>query len=242
MTGERISLLCCVTQQRIRQACRLQSCCHAAAFCSSACPVLLLHDGAGYRCPLCCTEASTYVVDPQLTEFLTAYPDAESCQATRATHQHAGWRYSRPRSATRRRKLPHSTGGSHSCSHAGETSASRFDSTRVPSRVHVDGAVRVSAGRTARAALPARASVSDRRLARAARRERALLASQLEAARAALIRRSLHEDGSLGDALFHIGSEPADGGGQRGRTALARGLGTDSQSHVTAGTLPFRWP
>jgi hypothetical protein len=51
-------------------------------------------------------------------------------------------------------------------------------------------------------ALPVAVPQRERKAAREARRQRAARSQQLDATRAALIRRALHEDSSTGDALF----------------------------------------
>ena len=74
--AERMSLVCAVMQRRIRQACRLRGCGHAAAFCAEALPTLATP--RGYRCPYCGNEATESEVDAPLTLLLSAHPSAES--------------------------------------------------------------------------------------------------------------------------------------------------------------------
>ena len=218
--AERISLRCPITQQRISQAIRLSGCTHATCFCSAAIPTLT---SAGiYRCPLCGNEASEFAVDVQCTLFLTSHPTAETVAVRRLGD---AWQYSKPkaqqRAKPRRRVAPQPQpsmcgvggsggGGSISGSISGSCRSSGSGSALV-----VDcGARRSGGGSSGSSATslndPPRASstrngtgaMRNKAEERATRRQAAARAKLLEATRAALIRRALHEDSSTGEALF----------------------------------------
>lgn len=203
-TREVISLVCPVTQARIVQACRLQSCTHSAAFCARAKPAL--HAGGSESAKICCplceavSEAGACIVDAALTLFLSEHPEAQHA----VVHMSNGMRrYSSSSSRKRGRNLQTSRGteavalGGHGCSSA---TGRKLSTAEQPPRAR-EQLSSSAHGSTTRHAQSTTTGL--RRAARAERRERAARHRQLEATRSILIRRALHEDASTGDALWN---------------------------------------
>ena len=244
LLSERIPLRCPITQGKIKQACRLLGCTHAAAFDIAAKPAIVILPALSsaaaspsaaasssaaaspaecYRCPVCGTEANEFVIDVVLTLFVSANPLAETC---RVKHGADGtWQYSRPSNK--------SGGGSRACSSSNSKGAcsiggnanrksnsnsSRSSSTGSEHRSsRSDGSVdtnfvdstRVSGSKRDRvgeaSGCPKALPQEAKHEARWARRERAARAKQLDATKAALIHRALHDDSSTGGALWDCG-------------------------------------
>jgi hypothetical protein len=216
--AERIRLTCCVTQRRIMQACRLQECTHAAAFCATAKSTVEMGEGL-YRCPVCGQQGSIIAIDAPLTLFLSQHVGAETCRVTRGAD--GSWHYSRPSNrssgifsgqGSRRgaadgsRHAPARPAFSGSAS-AADRGVARARGATMSARVGGElGSGRVAGSGSSHLAtvpaLPVAVPQRERKAAREARRQRAARSQQLDATRAALIRRALHEDSSTGDALF----------------------------------------
>ena len=190
--GERMSMRCPITQQRIRQAVRLSGCSHGQAFDAEALPVIF-SDGV-YRCPLCGGDSTSYDIDVPLTLFVTENPDAESAAVRRSG---AAWSYARPRGAERpRTRRRHSKPAARV-----EPVAPPVVDAPDPTSWQLDDGAR---RRIVAAHSGTRLPPSAKAIARSSRREASQRTKLLVATREQLIRRALHEDASSGDHLFAV--------------------------------------
>ena len=222
LSKEVIVLVCPVTRRRLQQAVRLASCTHATAFDAAAIDSIRVSGASGeLECPICGARGrlSDVRIDERLTLFCTANAGAEAAavrplacggwayrKATRHGQPHArrcvgvteyvrnGSRSSRNSRSSRRNR-------SRSSSSSSSRSSSR-------SRNDVEGQAKESGHRKSRIcrtkpkAAPRKRSGDERRALRHERRQRKDRAKAIEATRAELIHRALHEDGSAGEALW----------------------------------------
>ena len=155
-----------------------------------------------YHCPICCSTAASHVVDVALTVFLSEHPEAVSC-AVRLIAQ-GRWEYTRPRHSDR--------GLSNPAKRRRRTVAAGFArgeggvQTKAPAQfARTEVRARAPAAQNAAPGKPGSGPPNAEKLAvRRQRREHAARSKALEATRAALIRRSLMEDTSTGEALWSI--------------------------------------
>ena len=218
-TGERLSLTCPFLQRRMRQAARTKSCTHVAAFCASSQDGISRRTGGQpiYRCPICTKESTELMIDAALTLFLSTYPNAATCSVRRA--HDGGWQYSRPQAAqqrvTKRRRHLSSAGGSDGGGNGGGSGSGSGSSSAAVAhsagrsygggdgddgsakRCRVAGGFSSSSSSRVHPTSAGRQQPQSQAGARLDRRAARIRQQQLEQMRAVLIRRALHEDGSM---------------------------------------------
>jgi hypothetical protein len=199
VSREVIVLRCPIMQHRLRQGCRLEACTHASCFDAAARESIRQPGTLDLRCPICGCTGRKLVIDQQLTTFLSEHAEAEHASVR---GEPGAFRYALHR---KRRVAPivHLGSCSSQASDAGESVA---PAPKRPSRAAAPAAA-PPARRGIDPRLPKPRSGGERRALRLARREQSARAAELEAVRAELVRRALHEDTSTGEALWGSATE-----------------------------------